>query len=310
MNRCVTALVCALLLGGCASSQQSSSMLRQTPDQFAAPALVDGVPFFPQDDYQCGPAALATVLGASQVEVSPQALVPLVYVPERQGSFQVEMVAAARSFGRLAYQIPPSLEALFAEINSGRPVLVLQNLGLSFYPQWHFAVVKGFDIERRRVILNSGRIENYEVSLAVFERTWARSDHWAIVVLEPGDLPVSADPARYFNAVVALEQSNPPDQVAPAYLGGLQRWPRQRELLMGYGNLLYEAGRLEKARSSFQTVLAHHPDYAPAHNNLAQIHLDQGRHEEAEHHARKAVSLGGVFLEEFQKTLQAIQSNN
>ena len=101
----------------------------------------------------CAPAALATVLVASGVNVSPEALVPMVYVPLRQGSFQVEMVAAARSFDRLAYQIPPTLDALFAEISMGHPVLVLQNQGLSWYPRWHFAVVRGFDIKRRRVIL-------------------------------------------------------------------------------------------------------------------------------------------------------------
>lgn len=308
MNRSIGILVCLLVLTGCASSLQYPSLVQQTPARFAAPALLSRVPFFPQDDYQCGPAALATVLGASQVEVIPEALVPLVYVPERQGSFQVEMVAAARSFGRLAYQIPPTLEALFEEINSGHPVLVLQNLGLSLYPQWHFAVVKGFDVQRRRVILNSARIENYEVSLAVFERTWARSDYWAVVVLEPGNVPVSADPVRYFNAVVALEQSNSAELVIPAYLGGLKRWPRQRELLMGYGNLLYTANRLEEARSRFEALIAQHPDYAPAHNNLAQIHLEQGRYTIAELHASRAVALGGIYLEEFQKTREAIQS--
>ena len=33
-------------------------------------------PFFPQDRYQCGPAALATVLGAAGVHVTPEELVP------------------------------------------------------------------------------------------------------------------------------------------------------------------------------------------------------------------------------------------
>lgn len=282
--------------------------MQETPARFATPGLVTGVPFFPQDDYQCGPAALATVLGASQVEVSSETLVPLVYVPERQGSFQVEMVAAARSFGRLAYQIPPTLDALFAEINSGNPVLVLQNLALNRFPQWHFSVVKGFDLQRRRVILNSGRIENYEAPLAAFERTWARSDYWAIVVLQPGSIPVSADPVRYFNAVVALEQNNSPELVAPAYLSGLERWPRQRELLMGYGNLLYSANRLDEAKSSFEAVITQHPDFAPAHNNLAQIYLDQERYDVAEHYAARAIALGGIYLGEFQKTQQEIRS--
>ncbi|MGM0631605.1 MAG: PA2778 family cysteine peptidase [Pseudomonadota bacterium] len=308
MKRWLVWLACLSLLAGCTSSLQYHSLVQQTPARFSEPGRVAGVPFFPQDEYQCGPAALATVLGASQLEVTPETLVPLVYVPERQGSFQVEMVATARSFGRLAYQIPPTLEALFAEINSGHPVLVLQNLGLDRFPQWHFSVAKGFDIERRKMVLNSGRIENYEVSLAVFERTWARSEYWAIVVLEPGQVPVSADPVRYFNAVVALEQTNAPEQVIPAYLGGLQRWPGQRQLLMGYGNLLYSSGALEEAKKHFQNLLEQHPDYAPAHNNLAQIHLEQGRLAAAAEHAERAIALGGPYVEEFRRTLAEIRS--
>lgn len=308
MYRLIAGLGCLLLLGGCVSSLQSTALVEQTPEQFTTPALISGVPFFPQDDYQCGPAALATMLGASQIEVTPEALVPLVYVPERQGSFQVEMVAAARSFGRLAYQIPPTLASIFAEINGGHPVLVLQNLGLDWYPRWHFAVVKGFDIQRRRVILNSGRIEDYEVPLSVFERTWARSDYWAIVVIPPGTMPVSAKPERYFNAVVALEHSNPPEVVFPAYISGLERWPHDRNLLMGHGNLLYVADRPEDARVRFETVIAHHPDYGPAYNNLAQLYLEQGRIAEAEQYATQAVELGGVYLDTFRATLHEIQA--
>ena len=36
-------------------------------------------PFFPQEEYQCGPAALATVLAASGVAVSPDDLTGKVY---------------------------------------------------------------------------------------------------------------------------------------------------------------------------------------------------------------------------------------
>ncbi len=66
---------------------------------------------------------------------------PLVYVPARKGSFQIEMVAVTRSAGRLACQISPSLDTLLLENNAGHPVLVLQNLGMSWYQKWHFAVV-------------------------------------------------------------------------------------------------------------------------------------------------------------------------
>jgi len=302
-------LACLLLLGGCASALQTTAMLQQTPDRFTVPTQLSALPFFPQDDYQCGPAALATVLGASGVSLSPQSLVPLVYVPARQGSFQVEMIATARSFGRLTYEIPPTLEALFAEISMGHPVLVMQNLGLSWYPKWHYAVVKGFDIQRRRVILNSGRIGNYETRLSVFERTWARSEHWAIVVLEPGSVPASADVRRYFQAVVAMEQSNSSELTEPAYLAGLDRWPNDQGLLMGYGNMLYAANRLEDAASRFEAINVYYPGYGPAYNNLAQIRLMQGRFSEAEQLALQAVAVGGEHLEAFRETLREIEAS-
>jgi hypothetical protein len=306
--RLFSGLLCLTLLGGCMTMPpQSAALLQQTPAALSAPVLLHDIPFFPQQAYQCGPAALATVLGASHISVTPDDLVPLVYVPEREGSFQVELVAAARSYQRLAYEIPANLTALFAEVAAAHPVLVMQNLGVSWYPKWHYAVVKGFDIEKRTVILNSGRLENYRMQLDTFERTWARSGHWAIVVLEPGVMPVSAEALAYFNAVVALEAASEAQLAAKAYISGLQWWPDDRNLLMGYGNLLYGMGdQGRKAADTFRKVTAHHPDYAPAYNNLAQVLFELGDTEQALMNANKAVALGGEYSELYQETLRTI----
>ena len=87
-------------------------------------------PFFPQEEYQCGPAALATALVSAGAQTTPEALVPQVYVPERKGSFQVEMLAAARRHGMVSYALAPKFEDLLREIAAGTPVIVLQNLGI------------------------------------------------------------------------------------------------------------------------------------------------------------------------------------
>src|ERR1044071_8213468 len=54
---------------------------------------LDATPFFPQKKYQCGPAALAAALGASHVAVTPEALVPIVYLPARHGSLHFHLQA-------------------------------------------------------------------------------------------------------------------------------------------------------------------------------------------------------------------------
>ncbi|MEX2131410.1 MAG: PA2778 family cysteine peptidase [Pseudohongiellaceae bacterium] len=306
--RLLVMLVLAVLLNACVSAPQSAALWQQIPPEFEVPVLLSQVPFFAQELYQCGPAALATILDASGVKVTPEQLVPLVYVPARKGSFQVEMVAAARSHGRLAYRITPTLEALLSEVAAGHPVLTLQNQGLSWYPLWHFAVVKGYDLQRRKLILNSGVYENYEMSLAVFERTWARSEHWAMLALVPGMMPEKPEPVSYFSALVALEQNNTADLVRPGYISGLQLWPADRNLLMGYGNLLNAENSPDEAVIQFRKIIALDPLYAPAHNNLATILFELGRQDEALAHARQAVRLGGDYLENYQDTLRKIES--
>jgi predicted double-glycine peptidase len=299
-------LAATLFLGACMSPPQSAALRRQTPPEFPAPVLLEQIPFFPQEAYQCGPAALATVLVASNLAVTPGQLLALVYVPERKGSFQFELLAAARSHGRIAYLVDPTMTALFSEVRAGHPVLVMQNLGVAWYPRWHYAVLKGFDPDREEVLLNTGIYENYRMSFATFERTWARSNHWAMLALEPGTLPVTANPSSYFSALVALEETNPAASLAAAYRGGLQAWPADRNLLMGYGNLLYAQAQPEAAAAQFGLVTEQYPDYAPAWNNLAQILFEQGEREQALFHARQAVALGGDLLATYRATLRMI----
>lgn len=301
-------LAFASLLSACLSAPQSAALVQQADSQALEPVSLNALPFFSQTAYQCGPAALATLLVHSNVTVSPDDLVPLVYVPARKGSFQFEMVAATRSYGRLAYQLAPTLNAVFDEVNAGHPVLILQNLGLSWYPRWHFAVVKGFDFERRKIILNSGTFENYEMSLTTFELTWARAQYWAMLALEPGKMPASAEPDAYYMALTALEETHPQADIVSGYRSGLRAWPTDQNLLMAYANSLYQTGATDEAATLFEEVITHHSAYAPAWNNLAQILLENGDNAAAREKVLQAIALGGPFLETYRATLMMIEA--
>lgn len=310
-------LIILMCLGGCVSAPQSKALLQRFEDSSAQTAtlqyppklLLDSVPFYAQEQYQCGPAALATVLQASRVSVLPDALVSQVYVPSREGSLQVEMLAAARRYGRIAYTLPPSLEALLGELQSGRPVLVMQNLGLERLAQWHYAVVVGYDLADKKLILRSGMVKEYRLALSTFERTWQRAEHWAVVMLAPGEMPVNAEESRYFEAVSGFAQvaDNEPEIIA--YEAGLALWPRSATLGMALGNLHYEEGKLVSARDAYSNVLGSSPDYAVAHNNLAQVLFELGEVSLAKEHAEKALALGGSFSENYKKTLDSINQS-
>lgn len=292
-----------LVLAGCATPQ-TDSVLRQ---RGALPPLVEltNVPFHPQAENECGPASLAMALNASGVTVTPDELTPVVFTPGRAGSLQTDMVAASRRYGRIAYPIH-DLRAIMAEVAAGTPVVVFQNLALSWYPQWHYAVAIGYDMNDKNIILHSGLTPRDRMKLTTFERTWARGGSWAIAVLPPDRLPATAQSHPYLTAAKGLEQAKQYDAAALAYATALTRWPDDLQALMGHGNALYALDRKSDAAQAFRAASKQHPESAAALNNLAHVLAELGQLSEAEKTARRAVEIGGPFADTARQTLDEI----
>lgn len=292
-------LLCvALMLSACATPPQLSRLEQAWPADVPVRAELKQVPFYPQEDYECGPAALAMAATAAGVSSRPEQLVEQVYLPGRKGSLQQEMLAAGRRQGLLSYVLPPRLDAVLREVAAGHPVIVFQNLSLPFYPVWHYAVVVGYDRDEGLLRLHSGRSERMAMSLSTFERTWARGEHWAMVALSPERLPATAEPDAHALAVAALERVEPKAALT-AYMRGLQAWPAHRASLLGVGNMAYALGQRERAASAYRHAVQMHPDFADAWNNLAQVLKVQGKMREARLAVAKAVALGGPRLPKY-----------
>jgi len=285
-----------------------SQLKQDWPDDVPTHAELKQVPFYPQEDYECGPAALAMVATAAGVPLWPEQLVKQVYLPGRQGSLQQEMLATGRRQGLLSYVLSPRLEAVLREVAAGHPVIVFQNLSLPLYPVWHYAVVIGFDRDQGLVWLHSGRSERAEMSLATFERTWARGEYWAMVALLPQQLPATAEPDTHAAAAAALERVQPKAALT-AYMRGLQAWPAHRGSLLGVGNAAYALGQRERAAAAYGQAVRIHPDFADAWNNLAQVWLEQGHRREAQQAVAKAVALGGPRLPRYQELQARIRAS-
>lgn len=256
----------AVLLAGCAHRVPlAGAQLAGLP---VSVELAD-TPFFPQERYQCGPAALASVLNARGADVTPEALVPQVYLPARQGSLQAEIMAAVRRHGLLAVPVAPSLDAVLAEIAAGHPVLVLQNLGLDWLPRWHYAVAIGYDLTQQALILRSGTERRRLTPFGVFMNTWERSMRWGIVVLTPGSFPARADPQTYLEAASALEGMGKRAEAQAAYKASTERWPDSLVAWLGRGNTEYASGQTAHAEASFRQALQVQAAAGAVWNNLA-----------------------------------------
>jgi tetratricopeptide (TPR) repeat protein len=264
------------------------------------------VPYYPQQNYQCGPAALAMVFANAGVARSPDELSGDVFIPGREGSLQIEMLAAPRRYGLVSVMLKPQLKDLLTEVAAGQPAVVLQNLGFDWYPTWHYAVVIGYDLDRNIVILRSGSMQREEVAMSKFDRTWRRSGYWAMLVLPPDRLPQTVAASDYTNAVVKLESAGQKDAARRAYNAALQRWPDDLTALIGSGNTAYADRDLPAAIAAFQSATSSHPESAIAFNNLAQALADSHRYDDALKAARKAVELDGPTVDAAERTLQSV----
>lgn len=255
---------CALL----AEPPQTAALQAKPPPGLPLRAERTQVPFFAQLRYHCGPAALATVLADVGLQADPLALANDVFLPARAGSLQLEMLAGARRQGAVATTLPPELGQLLHEVAAGNAVLVLLNLGLAFAPLWHYAVLVGYDLERHEVVLRSGSVQREVMAMRTFEHTWARAAHWAVAVLPPGRLPVTAREADAVQATLGYGRVAPPLPLARAWQAVHQRWPEGLLAAMGLANALHASGDLAGAATAFEAAARRH-DSAAAWNNLA-----------------------------------------
>jgi tetratricopeptide (TPR) repeat protein len=296
--------VLLLLFCGCALTGKAPPEM----DVLGLPPRVHlaDVPFFPQKAYQCGPAALAAALNSSGVAVSAQELVPRVYTPERKGSLQSGMVGAARRYERLAYPVH-ELNCLLRQVASDRPVIVMQNLGLSWLPRWHYAVVVGYDLTHEHIILNTGSRQAHPVKLSVFLNTWRRADQWGLLVIRADRIPDCADEQVFLKSALGLQQAGMAAAARLAFDTATRQWPGSYAAHMALGNVDYALGDLEEAAQAFRKAIEIETDNPMGFNNLAQVLSELGFTDQALQMAQKAVDLGGPNAALYRQTADEIR---
>jgi hypothetical protein len=293
-----------LMFIGCAMPQRKWP---QPGEHLPSRHELESVPFYPQKAFHCGPATLAMALAWSGISLDTDTVAPEVFTPSIKGSLQPAMIAAARRHGRIAYPISGPAGMLM-EVSAGHPVVVLQNLGLSWKPVWHYAVVVGYDLDQGIVIVHSMNTPRKRLSLRVFENTWARSGHWGLLVLPPTRLPATATQHDFVSAVVGLEKAGQYQAAVQGYKTALVRWPDSLGAHIGLGNSYYALGDKRSAEAAFRQASRRFPTNGSAFNNLAQVLWELGKHQEALEAARKAVKLGGPLVNRYRETLQQIQA--
>jgi predicted double-glycine peptidase len=142
--------------------------------------LIQNVPFFPQEDYQCGPASLASVMNYRGVFVSPDDVAKSIYSRSAKGTLGIDLALYAHSRGLEASQYKGEMDDLRAKIDSDQPLIVLVDYGFSVFQANHFMVVIGYS--EGGVVVNSGRQEKKFVPLDDFMKTWKKTGYWTLLI--------------------------------------------------------------------------------------------------------------------------------
>jgi tetratricopeptide (TPR) repeat protein len=296
-----------LLLAGCGSLiPQTVGLRTDWPAGVPHQVELTQVPFFPQDEYQCGPAALAMAMNYGGVDIRPEALVDEVWLPSRKGSLQLEMLAAPRRHGLVSYRLEQRYADLLREVAAGHPVVVLQDVGMML-PEWHYAVVNGFDYETGTVYLRSGLQVRQQMPFSYFERTWLAGNYWAMVVTRPGEVAATATESRWLDALLGLARGGKIDAAVEGYRAALARWPDSLPAAVGLANHLHARGSLDEAAGVLRNALQRNPQSVIVLNNLAQTLSDQGRNGEALALIQKADDPKSPFASEVRATRQLIE---
>ncbi|WP_240935963.1 PA2778 family cysteine peptidase [Billgrantia bachuensis] len=290
-----------MILTGCASTPRlAESTERALPRQ----ALVDGVPFHSQREYQCGPASLAMILNHSDVDVAMESLIPQVFIPGREGSVQPEMLATVRRHGRIPFVLENSFDALLTEIAAGQPVVVMQNLSLPTWPMWHYAVAIGYDLDTEEMTLHSGEEAERIESFRRFDATWARSDRWAFVAMPPGEMPQSVGQRRALEAIATFEQVQGAQAALPAWEALVARFPNSGMGYFALGNARHTIGDTLGAIEALRNAVRQREDLGAAWLNLGLLLQAQGEDGEARRALSRAADLPGPWQKRAQDALE------
>lgn len=212
------------ILSGCQATPQTARLLANRP---AIPAqhLIPDVPFYPQQDFYCGPTTLAEVFNFYSIPLTPENIAPNLFIPELAGSLQIEMVAAARQQGLVAYAERGNLDNLLTLASEDIPVVVLQNVSISWLPMWHYALVIGYDLDNQQIILHSGVTKQHRLNIATFERTWGRGQYWMMAALPATKTSEQFTPLKYTQAAQDLLSTGQSAPGLTALQSAITQWP-------------------------------------------------------------------------------------
>lgn len=254
-------------------------------------------------DGLCAASALQILLKANEIDTNLSQLADRTLIPQKAGSLQSEVMAAARQHALLASELPPSIEYMLLELQADNPVVMLIDTGRWYKPNWHYTVLLGYDLNKSSALLS----DLGEVPLKELENMSAKSGFWAFTATRPPRLPVTVKGEKLISAVERLRSAGFIMEAKRAYMSALAKTPNDTKLIFALSNVYMQEELYDQAKALYMQLLRIDADHVPTLNNLAFCYMKLGDTQRARRTINKAQKIGG-FEELVKKTAQEIQS--
>lgn len=145
--------------------------------------VIADVPFFKQDQYDCGPAALACVYNFLGVKQDPQEISDRVFSRQNKGSLNLQMLIDARRQGLVATMYSGSFEKIKQAVDDKTPLILML---AEDEDSLHYVVVVGYEGEDlSSIIVHDGYEPFKHYKREMVERKWSATGYCAIEIRRP-----------------------------------------------------------------------------------------------------------------------------
>ena len=178
-------LLILLILSACATAPRFRDL---RADLEARGHYIPNVPFIPQEESRCGPAALAMALNFWGGKVSEEEVAKETFLPALRGALISDLRAFSECKGFRATSYSSSPDDLRFRISKNEPLILLLDLGRGSYQKPHYILAIGFHEGKDVLIAHSGRKENQVIPYDKLISQWAKMNYLALLVV-PQDHP-------------------------------------------------------------------------------------------------------------------------
>lgn len=250
---------------------------------------INGVPFFKQNAYQCGPSALASALNFYGKKLSPQEITDTIKKEEIKGTLNLELLIFPRRYGLITEMLLNDIEKLREYIKNKVPVLLLVDNGFSIYRIPHYILIIGFDENNDVFVAHWGNEGNKIVSSKELKKRWLRMGGWGFAIFSLSEEEMSSEQLN--DTGVAMEFAEDLPSAERYYNKALEKNPKFCEPLFNLGNIYFKQGNFTKSEEFFLKSLDVCEKKADIYNNLAYVLHKIGRKREAVEYIEKALML-------------------